>query len=80
VGPGIPEEDLLEVERDALRALELRDLGVMLGEVVAVDLRRATEREMGNVECREPLGVTRAGVEARVVAVAPQVAREAGER
>jgi len=78
--PGVCEEDLLQVEPDALGALELLDLGEVLGEVVPIDLRRVAEGQVWHVELGQALGVARTGVEAHVVALEPQVAGDAGER
>ena len=68
----VGEEDLLRVERDPLGTLELADLGIVLGQVLAVDLRRSPEGQVRDTKPLQPPRETLARVEADVVPFSPQ--------
>ena len=71
----VSEEDLFHVEGNPLGALELVDLGEVLGQVLAVDLRRPAERDVRYAQLLQLLRETAAGIEADVMAVSPQPLR-----
>jgi hypothetical protein len=80
VGLRVAEEDLLEVERDALGALEALHLGEVLGEIAAVDLGRAAEREVRHAQRGQAPRVARARVEAGVVSAPREMVGEPCQR
>jgi hypothetical protein len=80
VGPGVAEEDLLEIERDPLWPPQLLDLGKVIRQVLAVDLRGAAKREMRHAELPQLGLVARARVEANVVPTRAEVMSETGQR
>ena len=77
---GVVDEDVLALEADERRAVQLRALGEQLADVVPVDLGGPLEGEVRDAEPFQLRGVARPGVPAHVMAGGLEVHRDAGER